>query len=161
MDEGVKFADLLAYTADEHGRWRKFFTEHPEALDVECDIAGAKTVRQLMFHVFVVNLFFAHQVNDLPLPDFQNLPQSTVEELFGIDQDGTGKMKSFLETASAEEWAKLKPLRFKDTNVSKRKMMTQAMLHGVHHRAQLATLLRQKGYQQDGPHDFILSRVME
>jgi uncharacterized damage-inducible protein DinB len=33
-------------------------------------------------------------------------------------------------------------------------------LHGVHHRAQLATLLRQQGYKQDWIHDIVLSDVM-
>jgi len=38
--------------------------------------------------------------------------------------------------------------------------MAQVELHGVHHRAQLATLLRQQGYKQDWIHDIVLSDVM-
>ncbi len=45
--------------------------------------------------------------------------------------------------------------------VSPRKMLIQAILHGVHHRGQLATFLRQQGFKQDWTHDIILSSVVE
>jgi len=34
------------------------------------------------------------------------------------------------------------------------------VLHSVHHRAQLATFLRQRGFKQDWTHDLIASKVM-
>ena len=43
----------------------------------------------------------------------------------------------------------------------KRKMVVQALLHGVDHRAQLATFLRQEGFGGLWVHDLIASDVME
>ncbi len=40
---------------------------------------------------------------------------------------------------------------------SKRKIVAHVLLHGVRHWAQIATLLRQKGYRQDWLHDFIVT----
>jgi uncharacterized damage-inducible protein DinB len=40
-------------------------------------------------------------------------------------------------------------------------MVAQALLHGVHHRAQLATFLRQEGFGGLWMHDLIASDVME
>jgi hypothetical protein len=60
MDPGIQFADLLAYNAAESTHWKRGFADHPAALDLACDVAGAGTVRNLMFHVFTTEMFFAN-----------------------------------------------------------------------------------------------------
>jgi uncharacterized damage-inducible protein DinB len=40
-------------------------------------------------------------------------------------------------------------------------MVAQAFLHGIHHRGQLATFLRQQGLDGMWVHDLILTNVME
>jgi uncharacterized damage-inducible protein DinB len=161
MDDGIRFSDLLAYTDAEHAKWRQFFVLHPQALDLPCDVAGSGTIRELVFHIFAVNLNFAHMLLDLQRPDFKALPHATLEELFAIDEEATRKLRSFLQKARPEDWSAQATLGFIKKDVSKRKMMTQAMLHGVHHRAQLATALRQQNLKQDWIHDFVLSDVMD
>jgi len=161
METGVQFSDLLAYTELEHAKWKQFFTQHREALDLPCDVAGSGTIRELVFHIFAVNLNFAHMLHGLARPDFKALPHATLGELFAIDEEATRKLRSFLKEAGPEDWATKASLGFIKKDVSKRKMMTQAMLHGVHHRAQLATALRQHGLKQDWIHDFVLSDVMD
>lgn len=161
MDPGIPFATLLAYNADENEHWKRWFAEHPAALDVPCDIPVAGgTMRKLVLHIFATELFFAHRVLDQPKPDFENLVDGTLEELFAIGADAHAKFNRFLAQATAEDWTILQALGFRDLKVSKRKMLAQAMLHSVHHRAQLATLLRQQGHKQDWTHDFILSKAM-
>ena len=161
MDDGIRFSDLLAYTDAEHAKWRQFFVLHPQALDLPCDVAGSGTIRELVFHIFAVNLNFAHMLLDLQRPDFKALPHATLEELFAIDEEAIRKLRSFLQKARPEDWSAQATLGFIKKDVSKRKMMTQAMLHGVHHRAQLATALRQQNLKQDWIHDFVLSDVMD
>jgi uncharacterized damage-inducible protein DinB len=161
MDDGIRFSDLLAYTELEHAQWKQFFTQHPEALDLPCDVAGSGTIRELMFHVFVVELFFAHRLLGLALSDFKALPHSTLDQLFAIDEEANQKLRKFLQEVRPDDWETKLPLGFIQRTVSKRKMMTQAMLHGVHHRAQLATALRQQGLKQDWSHDWILSDVLD
>lgn len=161
MNEGIQFSDLLAYTDAEHARWKEFFVKHPEALDLPCDVAGSGTIRELVFHIFAVNLNFANMLHGLDRPDFKALPRATLDELFAINEEASQKLGRFLKEARPEDWASKVPLGFVKLNVSKRKMMSQAMLHGVHHRAQLATALRQQGLKQDWIHDFILSDVTE
>jgi uncharacterized damage-inducible protein DinB len=161
MSEGIQFSELLDYTELEHGRWKQFFMQHPEALDLPCDVAGSGTIRELVFHIFAVNLNFAHMMLGLERPDFKTLPHATLKELFAIDEEATRKLRGFLKEARAEDWATKASLGFIKKDVSKRKMMSQALLHGVHHRAQLATSLRQQGLKQDWIHDLVLSDVMD
>lgn len=161
MDPGIQFKDLLAYNADETSHWKRWFTGHPEALDLGCDVAGAGTVRKLMFHIFVTELFFANHVHGLPRIDFEKLPSNTLDELFAISEEAHRKFQEFLGKATTGDWSKLSPLGFGTVKASPRKMLIQAILHGVHHRGQLATFLRQEGFKQDWTHDIILSKVME
>ncbi len=161
MDPGIQFADLLAYNADENDHWKRWFAEHPAALELPCDVAGAGTVRKLLFHIFTTELFFANRVLDEANVDYQNLPHGTLEELFEISVTAQGKLQQFIATAPREEWTRPVPLGFRDFKASKRKMLMQVVMHSIHHRGQLATFLRQHGFKQDWTHDFILSKVME
>jgi uncharacterized damage-inducible protein DinB len=160
VDDGIRFTELLAYTEEENRRWKKWFCKHPQAINLPCDIAGSPTVHELLLHVFVTDLYFAHRVSGLDLPDFKALPHATVDELFAIGEGAAGTFRKFMETARPGDWNETVPLGFNDRTASKRKMITQALLHGVHHRAQLATLLRQQGLKQDWVHDIILSDVL-
>ena len=161
MDPGIRFAELLANNADETSHWKRWFAEHPAALDLPCDVAGAGTVRKLVRHIFVAELSFANRVHGLPRIDFEKLPIGTPDELFAISEEAHQKFQEFLDKAALEDWTKLTELGFGTLKASPRKMLIQAMLHGVHHRGQLATFLRQQGFKQDWTHDIILSSVME
>jgi uncharacterized damage-inducible protein DinB len=160
MDPGVRFSELLAYNEDETGRWKQFFEKGPAALELACDVAGAGTVRNLVLHVFQTELFFANLLNGIAKTDFDRLPSATQEELFEIHADAQAKFQRALSTLTAEQWDEVMPLGFRDFKASRRKMLVQAMLHGVHHRAQLATFLRQQGFKQDWSHDILLSAAM-
>lgn len=160
MDAGISFAELLQYTDDETQRWRQWFAEHPEALDRPCDIAKAETVRKLLLHIFTAELIFASLALDLPRPDWHGLPSGTVDDLFGVHDDAFRKFREFFSRAQESDWKEIKDLGFRDMKASKRKMVAQAMLHGVHHRGQLATFLRQQGFEGSWIHDLILTQVM-
>jgi uncharacterized damage-inducible protein DinB len=161
LDPGIQFAELLAYNADENSRWKQWFGEHPEALDLPCDVAGAGTVRKLVFHIFAAELSFGNRVLGLPRPNFENLPTGTLDELFAISEEARGKFHEFIANSTPEDWAQVDALGFGDLKASRRKIVAQAVLHSVHHRGQLATFLRQQGFKQLWIHDFILSEVME
>jgi uncharacterized damage-inducible protein DinB len=161
MDPGISFSDLLSYNADETEHWKRFFAEHAAALDLACDVAGAGSVRKLLHHIFATELFFANRVLDHPKVDYDQLPHSSLDELFAIHAEAHAKFQEFLAKAAPEDWSIPVPLGFRDFRASKRKMVAQAMLHSVHHRAQLATFLRQEGFRQDWTHDLIASKVME
>lgn len=161
MDPGISFATLLAYNSDENAHWKRWFADHPSALDLPCDVAGAGTVRKLLLHIFCTELFFASQVLDQVRPNFESLPQGSLDELFAISIDARGKFDQFLAMSKPGDWSTPRPMGFRDVKASKAKMMMQAIWHSVNHRGQLATFLRQQGFKQDWIHDFLLSNAME
>jgi len=161
MDAGITFAELLQYTEEETQHWKQWFAEHPEALDLPCDVAKAGTVRKLVLHIFTAELVFANAVLNLPRPDWEKLLSGTLGELFGVHDDAFRKFHEFCSRAQPGDWTEVKDLGFRDMKASRRKMVAQALLHGVHHRAQLATFLRQQGFDGLWLHDLILSKVMD
>jgi uncharacterized damage-inducible protein DinB len=161
MDPGIQFRELLAYNADEHQHWRRWFADHPAVLDLACDVAGAGTVRKLVFHIVATELFFANLVHGLPRLDFEKLGSTTLEELFAISDEAHRKFEEFLDKATPEGWSEVIPLGFGSVKATPRKMLMQAVWHSINHCGQLATFLRQQGFKQDWMHDIILSKVME
>ena len=162
MSGGIEFAELLDYTAQETRRWKHFFITNPAALDLPIDIADAGTVRALVKHIFVVELYFALLASDSPLLDFEALPVAKLDELFQISKDADTKYREFFAQAKLEDWnSKVELKSRRVTGFSKRKAVTQALTHSIRHWAQISTFLRQQGLKQDWNHDFLTSAAMQ
>jgi uncharacterized damage-inducible protein DinB len=161
MDPGIRFAELLAYNADENSHWKRWLAEHPGVLDLACDVAKAGTVRELLYHIFATELFFANFILGLGRTNFENIPHSTLDELFALSEEAQRQFEESLAKSSEKDWAEIKPLGFGTVKATPRKMLMQALWHSINHRGQLATFLRQQGFKQDWTHDIILSQVME
>lgn len=160
MDPGITFIQLLQYTERETKLWKDWFAAHPDALDRPCDIAKAGTIRGLLLHIFATELYFAHAVLDLKEPDWKKLTSQTAEELFAMSDYARRKFREFIARAQPADWSQVKDLGVANMKPSKRKMVAQALLHGIHHRGQLATILRQQGFDGMWVHDLILTDVM-
>jgi len=63
MDNGLSFSELLQYVNEETAKWREFFQSNPTALDVPVSIAGTKRVRDMLLHIFAVELRYAERLN--------------------------------------------------------------------------------------------------
>jgi uncharacterized damage-inducible protein DinB len=160
---GLSFGELLDYSAEESNHWRDFFKEHPEAMDLPCDIAQTKTVRELVLHIVVVQMRYAERLLNMPITDYAKLEGKSGEELFALGRKSLEDLRSFAIAANDADWDGMLtfPTRSAgELTASRRKIFIHALVHGVRHWAQLSTYLRQKGYKQDWQHDFIFSGVI-
>lgn len=156
----LAFADLLAYTDYLAERWFTYFEHNPAALEIE--IGGrAPKLRDLVTHIFQVEDFFA----DLLLQEGAGAnarPAQTaggsLEELRGMHQRAHKKLAQYVESASEEMLQRTRTLG--PVKVSERKTLAQAVLHSVHHWAQVAMEVRQAGFPAEKPQDIIASPVM-
>ena len=161
---GLSFGELLDYTSEETNHWRDWFKKNPAALDVSTDIAGAKNVREVVLHVVAVQMRYAERLLNLPITEYESLSSKTGDELFTLAHKSVEDLRSFAVAANDADWdgTLTFPTRTAGTlTASRRKIFVHALMHGVRHWAQLATFLRQKGYKQEWPHDFIFSQVMK
>ena len=159
MDAGIQFDEFLSYTQEENHRWKEFFSRHPEALDLPLDIAG--NVRELVRHIFAVELYFANQVTGAGNVNPDELPSATLDEIFEISERAASIYRKFFARAESEKWAEQVELGRINLRASKRKLVAQALTHSMRHWAQISTFLRQQGLKQEWRHDFLLSKAME
>jgi len=161
MNNGLMFAEMLQYVNEETTKWRDFFQNNPAALDVPVSIAGTKSVRDMLLHIFAVELRYAERLNDVgEVTPYERHIGKSADELFAIGEQARGMLGNYLVKASDLDQVLTFPTLTSGTlSASKRKIAIHMMLHGVRHWAQLATALREAGFAQ-GKHDFIFSNVM-
>jgi uncharacterized damage-inducible protein DinB len=162
--EALSTEELLNFAAGESNRWREWFEENPQTLDLPIDIAQTKSVREVVLHIFAVELRYAERLLGEPVTEYGELPTATIPELFSITEKSRKKYRQFMQRASDAEWKTVIsfPTRSAENfSASKRKIFVHALLHGARHWAQLATMLRQSGYKQTWGHDFLMSDAME
>jgi uncharacterized damage-inducible protein DinB len=167
---GLSFGELLDYSAEESNHWRDFFKQHADALDIPCDIAGTKSVRELVLHIVIVQMRYAERLLSMPITEYETLAARLSlgegkpgEELFALGRKSLEDLRSFAIAANDSDWDGLLTFPTRSAGqltASRRKIFIHALLHGVRHWAQLSTYLRQKGYKQDWQHDFIFSGVI-
>ena len=161
MNAGFSFSELLQYVNEETERWREFFAGNPKALDVEVSIAGTKNIRDMLLHIFAVELRYAERLNDVAeVTPYERHARETAEELFAIGDKARAMLAEYLAKAEDLDRVLTFPTLTSGTlSASKKKIVAHMLLHGVRHWAQLATALREAGFAQ-GKHDFLFSNVM-
>ncbi len=161
---GLSFGELLDYCAEETVRWGEWFKKNPAALNLPCDIAGTRSVREVVLHIVAVQMRYAERLLNLPITEYDALSSKTADELFALGHKSFEDFRSFAVAANDADWdGQLTfPTRSAgNLTASRRKIFIHALLHGLRHWAQLSTYLRQQGYKQDWQHDFIFSNVLK
>ncbi len=164
METGITFQELMHYAEAETRRWFDFFQQHPDALDLEIDIAFAGDIRGLLLHIFAVELRYAKRLLGAAVTPYEQLPAASLDEIFSIGDTARKNIRQYLAQASDADLGTVLtfPTRTAGTlSSSKRKIVAHVLLHGIRHWAQVATALRQCGYKQDWPHDFIFTDALE
>ena len=161
MDNGLSFSELLQYANQETEKWREFFESNPAALDAPVSIAGVKRVRDMLLHIFAVELRYAERLNHVAeVTPYERHTGKPSEELFAMGEQARGLLAEYLAKANDLDRVLTFPTLTSGTlSASKRKIAIHMLLHGVRHWAQLATALREAGFTQS-KHDFIFSNVM-
>jgi uncharacterized damage-inducible protein DinB len=91
------------------------------------------------------------------------VPLDSSETIFEFGVDARAHLERYLAGASDSDLqVQLDfPTRSAGTQVaSARKIVAHALVHGIRHFAQLATMLRQGGHPTDWFHDILMSKAM-
>jgi len=158
----VTFQELLSYSREELGRWRDWFNQHPEALDVKIEVAQATDIRMLLLHIILVEMRYAEWLMGDAISPVESIATQSTDSLFAAADAAQAKWQRLIDTSSDEPWDEMMafPAPMERLRASRRKCFVHAFVHGVRHWAQLATALRAAGYKQDWQHDFVFSTAM-
>ncbi|MGA1982588.1 MAG: DinB family protein [Acidobacteriaceae bacterium] len=148
--------EVMAWLDTTSKNWRGLIEEHPEILNLPCDVMGVGTVGGLLQHIVAVELRYADQLSGLPPTEYAAIPFDSAAAIYATHDRA---MKMFRELlAEGGDWdAKFEfvtrsmgPMRS-----TRKTVLFHAILHGIRHYAQLATLVRQHGIKPGWPMDYL------
>ena len=161
---GISLSEMLRFNEQETERWHQFLAQQgPATLDIPVDLGQGKTVRDLLLHMFGVELKYAERLSGGTLTKPSDLPTGTVDEVFGIAATAQGKMKNYLKTASEADLngkITFPTVSAGEQTATRRKVLGHALIHSLRHWAQLTTEMRRRGYKADWHHDFLFTDAL-
>lgn len=158
----LSYKTLLEFTSVEHHRWHDWFVAHPDAWSVPFGSDLMATIGGAVQHIFGVELRYTQRLRDERVKEWDEFRETSIEDVFALGDDARGLFVDFLTTAPESELDKI--LTFKTftagvVTVSKHKIASNILLHGMRHWGQVSTTLRQTGFTDQWPHDLLLSDV--
>jgi uncharacterized damage-inducible protein DinB len=152
--------EMLAWNESTTAQWKTLCSEHPEMLDLPCDINGTKSVAELLQHIVAVELRYAERLANLPVRDYAAIPYHSVEAVFATHEEAMSLYRKLL--ASDIDWNETIEYmtRVMGPARSLRKtIFVHALMHSIRHYAQLATLVRQHGIKPSRPLDYLFMDI--
>jgi uncharacterized damage-inducible protein DinB len=149
--------ELVAWNDKTAEQWRNLLEAHPNLLALPCDVAGVKTVGELMQHIVAAQLRYAERLSGSPATAYEEIRYGTPAELFATHAQGMDLFRRLLADL-AYDWDEEVEFvtRRAGTLVATRKtFFIHAQTHGIRHYAQLATLVRQHGVTPEWPMDYL------
>ena len=148
--------EVLAWNEQTATRWCKLLSAHPELLATPCDIAGTKTVAELLQHIVAVELRYAERLANLPTSDYAAIPFDSVDVIYATHDRAISIFRPLLN--SDTDWTE--PMDFATRSMGplrsdRKTVLFHALLHSIRHYAQLASLVRKHGVDPGWPMDYL------
>jgi uncharacterized damage-inducible protein DinB len=162
MTPGLSFSEMLAWISDETARYERWFATKPaEIWMVPAGTGRTATVRDLLHHVYAVDLRLAQRVLGQPLATDTEIAVVDAPALFALARRGQELLASALDGLvdidATISWQTQTGVQI---SASRRKVIAHTLTHHIRHLAQVATVLRQHGHPTDWPHDLLLSDAL-
>jgi len=94
---------------------------------------------------------------------YDSIDTSSMDALFAAGREARRQLERYLDGAAEGDLARrleFQTISAGTLSASARKIVAYALLHGVRHWAQLATVLRQHGRRTSWMHDLLLSEAL-
>ena len=158
----LRYETLLELTSAEQHRWHDWFTERPQAWAVPFATGRMATIGGVVTHIFAVELRYAQRLLDREVTPWEDFRQTSIDDVFELGDNARGLLVQFLTSAPDSELDRIltfQTLTAGTVTASKHKIASNVFLHGIRHWGQIATVLRQKGFADQWPHDLLLSNI--
>lgn len=159
-----EFVEFLRYTQEERDKWRRWFVEHPDAMEVEVQ-PGARfaTVGALIDHIFLVERRHLQRLQEAPLETKTGLSGRHAPPLFDYGASVRRELEQF--AADLDDDVADEPRTFTvqtgDFVLTPRKLLFHCLVHETRHWAQIALALRRAGLEPPGNHDLFFSQALK
>jgi len=163
MELTITLDELLAWTAEERGKWLPWFKANPRALDLTLQPGGRfGTIGTLIDHIFLVEHRHTLRLQGKELPSATGVTPGDVEGLWAYADRGRAGVRAYLPTLPATDVNKLRDIVIPAGTypMSPRKLLFHMALHEVRHWAQIASTVRAAGFAPPGDHDLFYSKAL-
>src|ERR1700692_40411 len=150
--------ELIAWNDATAERWFSFLAATPSLLETPCDIHDADTVGKFLQHIAAAELRHAERLSGSPISDYGSVTYATVADPQATHTRTIALLRSLLADPTIDWAAEMEftTLTAGRRRCSRRAILFHAMLHGIRHYAQLATLVRHAGFTPNIPGDYLL-----
>jgi uncharacterized damage-inducible protein DinB len=149
--------ELLAWNDKTAGQWQKLLEANPHLLALPCDVAGVKTIGELMQHIVAAQLRYAERLTGSQATAYDAIQYGTAAELFATHLQAMELFRALLADPDYDwtEEVEFVTRRAGTLLATRKTFFIHALMHGIRHYAQLATLVRQHGVAPDWPMDYL------
>lgn len=155
--------ELIHYTDEERARWENWFRDNGEDL-LRMPLVGDRdtTVGALLLHIFGPELRYVQRLKDEDLSEYRGRPCTTLEQVFGFGLESRRALRNYVVGLRKEEWTRSVDLRMggETRTATVRKIILHALMHEVRHWAQIARIMRERGFEPPGGHDLLQSDAL-
>ena len=154
----VSGEDLLKWNDLTARKWRDLVTANPALLAVPCDIRESGTVGQALQHIVAVELRYAQRLAALPEGDYADVRYDSGDEILATHDQAVALLREVLADPAYdwEQEIEFVTITAGKLKASRKTIFIHAVMHGIRHYAQLATLARQHGFKPDWQMDYLM-----
>jgi uncharacterized damage-inducible protein DinB len=159
----LEYDELLRFTGDEREKWRRFFVDHPEAIDAAVQSSGTlPTVGKLIDHIFLAERRALQRLRSDPLSERTGLTGHNAAPLFDYGASVRRELEQYVADLDEDvaNQRRTFEVRQQQHSMTPRKMLFHILLHEIRHWAQVALAVRLAGLDPPGEHDLFYSRAL-
>jgi uncharacterized damage-inducible protein DinB len=163
MPLALAFEELLGYTEEERAKWRRFFTDHPTALELPLQKNDRfSTIGKLLDHIFIVERRHLQRLRSEPLDTTTGLTGNNAAPLFDYGASVRRELEQFVQEFDEDVANQVRTFEVREQSwvMTPRKLLFHILLHETRHWAQIALALRLAGIEPPGDHDLFFSRAL-
>lgn len=158
------FDELLRYTMEERDRWRRFFAERPDAMEITLQPGGRfATIGKLIDHIFLVERRHLQRLRGEPLVERTGLTGNNAPPLFDYGASVRRELEQYVGGVDPDEAEQVRTFDVRGVAwpMSARKLLFHILMHEIRHWAQIALAVRLAGLEPPGEHDLFYSRALK
>jgi len=159
----ITYEELVRYTNGEREKWRRWFSEHPAALDAPVQPGGRlPTVGKLIDHIFLVERRHLQRLTSQPLSDSTGLTGNNASPLFDYGASVRRELEQFVAEPGEDDLDTMRVFEVREQKwpMTPRKLLFHILLHETRHWAQIALAVRLAGFEPPGDHDLFFSNAL-
>ena len=160
----LAYDELLRYTNDERGKWRRWFVEHPEAMEARLQPGDRfATVGKLIDHIFLVERRHLQRLTNDTLSNSTGLTGNNAPPLFDYGASVRRELEQFVSVLDEDVADQVRTFEVREQQwpMTPRKLLFHILLHEIRHWAQIALAVRLAGLEPPGDHDLFYSTAIK